>query len=68
MTLPAPSISAFKALLTARSVTPHLTFKTREEAKQLIFEYIEVFYNQKRTHSANDYYFPVVFENMMKLI
>ena len=37
-------------------------FKTREEAKQAIFEYIEVFYNRVRMHSANDYMSPVEFE------
>lgn len=31
------------------------TFKTREEAQRAIFEYIEVFYNRIRIHSANDY-------------
>ena len=34
------------------------TFKTREEAKQAVFEYIEVFYNRLRMHSANDYLSP----------
>lgn len=31
------------------------TFKTRSEAKKAIFEYIELFYNRRRTHSSNDY-------------
>lgn len=38
------------------------SFKTREEAKQAIFEYIEVFYNRVRMHSTNDYLSPVEFE------
>jgi putative transposase len=44
-------------------------FKTREEAKDAIFEYIEVFYNRIRAHSTNDYLSPVEFENkqLMKL-
>lgn len=37
-------------------------FKTREEAKHAIFEYIEVFYNRVRMHSANDYLSPVKYE------
>jgi len=37
-------------------LTHHLNFKTREEAKQAIFEYIEIFYNRKRLHSANEYF------------
>jgi putative transposase len=31
------------------------TFKTRAEAKKAVFEYIELFYNRRRTHSSNDY-------------
>jgi len=41
----------------------HLTFKTREEAKKSIFEYIEVFYNRRRVHSSNDYLSPFDYEN-----
>ncbi len=37
-------------------------FETREQAKQEIFEYIEVFYNRLRMRSANDYLSPVEFE------
>lgn len=37
-------------------------FKSREEAKLAIFEYIEAFYNKKRMHSANDYLSPDEFE------
>ncbi|EER20837.1 transposase (plasmid) [Rickettsia endosymbiont of Ixodes scapularis] len=41
-------------------------FKTREEAKHAIFEYIEVFYNRIRMHSANDYLSPVKYEEIQK--
>ena len=34
------------------------TYKTREQAHQDIFEYIEVYYNRKRRHSALDYQTP----------
>lgn len=34
-------------------------FKTREEAKAAIFEFIEVWYNRQRTHSSLDYMTPV---------
>jgi putative transposase len=37
-------------------------FKTREEAKTSIFEYIEVFYNRQRLHSAIGYFSPADFE------
>lgn len=33
-------------------------FKTREEAKVAIFEYIEIFYNRDRLHSSNGYISP----------
>jgi len=42
-------------------------FKTREEAKNVIFEYIEVFYNRIRAHSTNDYLSPVEYENIQKI-
>lgn len=38
-------------------------FKTRSVAKTAIFEYIEVFYNRIRMHSANDYLSPLEYEN-----
>ena len=43
-------------------LTHHHKFKNREEAKHVIFEYIEVFYNRIRIHSANNYMSPVDFE------
>lgn len=33
----------------------HCDYETREEAKTSIFDYIEVFYNRQRSHSANGY-------------
>lgn len=38
-------------------------YKTREEAKNDIFEYIEIFYNRQRSHSAINYFSPMEFEN-----
>lgn len=40
----------------------HHNFQTRKEAKQCIFEYIEVFYNNHRTHSSLGYLSPRDFE------
>jgi len=37
-------------------------YETRAEARQSIFEYIEMFYNQQRKHSAMGYRSPVFFE------
>ena len=36
--------------------------KNFAQAKLLIFEYIEVFYNRIRRHSANNYLSPMQFE------
>ncbi len=37
-------------------------YESREHAKQSIFEYIEVFYNNHRCHSTLGYLAPVEFE------
>ena len=40
------------------------TFKTREEAKQAIYQWIETWYNRQRRHSSIDYMSPVEFEKL----
>jgi putative transposase len=40
----------------------HTIRNEADEAKQAVFEYIEVFYNRERLHSANDYLSPLDFE------
>ena len=40
----------------------HEQYATREQAKQSIFEYVEVFYNRKRLHSSLGYVSPESFE------
>lgn len=40
------------------------TFRTREEAKNSIFEYIEVFYNRERIHATLGYLSPVEYETL----
>jgi putative transposase len=45
-------------------LTNHHQFKNQQEAKNAIFEYIEVFYNRIRIHSANDYLAPEEFEKI----
>ena len=40
----------------------HEDYRTRAEAKQSIFEYIEVFYNRKRRHAFLNYMTPVEYE------
>jgi len=40
----------------------HQRYATREEARQSLFEYLEVFYNRKRRHSALGYQSPAQYE------
>jgi transposase InsO family protein len=40
----------------------HQQYATRDQARQSIFEYIEVFYNRKRLHSSLGYLSPEAFE------
>ena len=49
-------------------LTHHEEFKTREEAKQKIFKYIEAYYNRVRMHSANDYLSPVEYEQAQEIV
>jgi transposase InsO family protein len=60
----AVSESFFHSLKT--ELVHHQRYQTREEAKQDIFEYIEVFYNRERIHSANNYMSPVNYEMQLK--
>ena len=39
-------------------------YRTREEARRSIFEYIEIFYNRKRLHSSIGYRSPVEYEGL----
>jgi transposase InsO family protein len=41
-------------------------FETRDEARDAVFDYIEVFYNRQRRHSSNGYLAPLVFEQAQK--
>ncbi len=57
---------AFFATLKKAHVFWH-TYRTREEARRSIFEYLEVFYNRVRRHSALGYKSPVAFEQQHQL-
>ena len=48
-------------------IPEHRKFKSREEARKELFEYIEVFYNRKRLHSTLGYKSPEAFERSFKL-
>ena len=54
-------MESFMATLKTELIHHH-DFHTRQEARQAIFEYIEVFYNRQRSHSALGYKTPVQFE------
>lgn len=53
----APAESFFHTLKT--ELVHHRRYRTPEEAKQEIFEYIEVFYNHQRRHSTICYQTPL---------
>ena len=57
----APVESFFSSL--KRERVRRQTYKTRDEAKADVFDYIECFYNRKRRHSTLGYISPVEFEN-----
>ena len=42
----------------------HEDYRTRQQARQSIFEYIEAFYNRQRRHATLDYMTPAEFEAM----
>lgn len=44
------------------------SFKTKDEARKAIFEYIEAWYNTKRLHSSLGYMSPVEFEQQSGLV
>jgi hypothetical protein len=44
-----------------------IDFATRDEARQAMFEFVEVFYTCKRKLSALDYVNPAEFEEMAKV-
>jgi putative transposase len=52
----APTESLFATI--KKELVHHQSYATRAEARQSLFEYIEVFYNRQRRHSALDYQAP----------
>ena len=57
--------SFFSSLKTER--TARKTYRTRDQAKADVFDYIERFYNPKRRHSTLGYVSPMEFENQSRL-
>ena len=52
----APMESFFASL--KKEHVHHVRFRTRAEAKAAVFEYVEIFYNRQRLHSALGYRTP----------
>jgi putative transposase len=57
--------SFFSSLKTER--TARKLYRTRDEAKADVFDYIERFYNSKRRHSTIGYLSPMEFERQVGL-
>ncbi|MFC2125438.1 IS3 family transposase, partial [Bacteroidota bacterium] len=55
--------SFFKSIKT--EMIYHCEFKTRQEAKLAVFEYIEIWYNRKRKHSTLGYLSPEEYEKQL---
>lgn len=54
-------VESFFQLLKRERVKRRI-YNTRDEARADLFDYIEVFYNQRRRHSANNLLSPVDYE------
>ncbi len=59
----APMESFFASL--KKELVHHEDYQTREEAKTSLFEYVEVFYNNKRIHSSLGYLTPSDYEQTL---
>jgi putative transposase len=59
----APMESFFASL--KKELVHHEDYETREEAKTRLFEYVEVFYNNKRIHSSLGYLTPSDYEQAL---
>ena len=56
----APMESFFHSLKT--ELVMHCDYKTRDQARASLFDYMEVFYNRQRRHSTVNYMAPLAFE------
>jgi len=52
------SMESFNSILKKELIYPKKRWKSRQEARLAIFEYIEVFYNKERIHSSIEYMTP----------
>ena len=56
-------MESFFATLKTECISRH-DLQTIEQARTCIFEYLEVFYNRQRLHSALGYHSPMAFEHL----
>jgi transposase InsO family protein len=56
----APMESFFHSLKT--ELVMHCDYKSRDQARASLFDYMEVFYNRQRRHSTIEYVAPLAFE------
>ena len=56
----APMESFFHSLKT--ELVLHCDYKSRDQARASLFDYMEVFYNRQRRHSTINYVAPLAFE------
>ena len=59
----APMESFFGTL--KKELVHHRKYRTRDEARRDIFDYIEVFYNRERLHSSLGYFCPADYEKLI---
>lgn len=59
------AVESFFATL-KKELVYRMRFKSKEEARRQIFEYIEIFYNRQRRHSKLGYVSPLNFEKLKK--
>jgi hypothetical protein len=60
-------LEAVKLITLKTKRTARKMYRTRDQAKVDVFDYIERFYNPKRRHSTIGYLSPMEFEKQMKL-
>lgn len=58
--------SFFSSLKTER--TARKTYRTRDEARADVFDYVECWYNPRRRHSTLGYLSPIAFEEQEALV
>jgi putative transposase len=61
--------AAMKSFFSSMKIerTAHKTYRTRDQAKADVFDYIERFYNPRRRHSTIGYLSPMEFERQALL-